>query len=228
MKKFNLVFDLDDTLYLEIDFIKSGFFSVSSIIEECSGIDKKYIYEELIKSFLNKQKSFNYIVEQHSKILDFFSVNDLIDIYRFHYPLIKPIPEMILLLDDVQKISEIGLISDGWLRAQKNKIQALGVGSYFKKIIFTDFWGRGFWKPHERAFVEVEKEFESNLCIYIADNPKKDFIQPNKRGWKSVRIRLPQQIYGQEELSASDRLSTREVTSVSALRSLLREWGVLS
>jgi putative hydrolase of the HAD superfamily len=32
-------------------------------------------------------------------------------------------------------------------------------------------------------------------CAYVADNPAKDFIAPNRLGWRSVQLLCPGQIH---------------------------------
>ena len=39
-----ILFDLDDTLYLEKDFVKSGFKTVATLIQNDNGIDKEVVY----------------------------------------------------------------------------------------------------------------------------------------------------------------------------------------
>lgn len=58
------------------------------------------------------------------------------------------------------------------------------------KIIVTDDFGLDFWKPHEFAYREMLKYFNSTpeQCIYVGDNPHKDFIGARKVGMHTVRI----------------------------------------
>ena len=43
-----ILFDLDDTLYLERDFVKSGFKTVASLIQNNNGIDKEVVFNRLL------------------------------------------------------------------------------------------------------------------------------------------------------------------------------------
>lgn len=58
------------------------------------------------------------------------------------------------------------------------------------KIIVTDDFGLDFWKPHEIPYREMLKYFNctSEQCIYVGDNPHKDFIGARKVGMHTVRI----------------------------------------
>jgi len=67
-------------------------------------------------------------------------------------------------------------------------------------VILTDEWGRPFWKPHPRAFVELASRLAARPtdCVYVADNPEKDFQGPAAAGWRpSIWIRRPGGLYGQ-------------------------------
>jgi putative hydrolase of the HAD superfamily len=57
--------------------------------------------------------------------------------------------------------------------------------------VLTDRWGRTYWKPHERAFLAIEAALEARgaACVYVGDNPAKDFAAPRRLGWRTVRIR---------------------------------------
>ena len=74
-----IVFDLDDTLYDEIDFVKSGFKEISKYLN-----DEKY-YDFMIHEFYPKGsgKIFDKLIEKFNLKYD---VETLIEIYRFHRP----------------------------------------------------------------------------------------------------------------------------------------------
>ena len=46
-----ILFDLDDTLYLEKDFVKSGFKAVASFIQNDNGINEEVVYDRLWSIF---------------------------------------------------------------------------------------------------------------------------------------------------------------------------------
>ena len=77
----------------------------------------------------------------------------------------------------------LGLITDGPLAAQKAKVEALGLPDRFDVIILTDERGRDFWKPDPRAFREMADRLflDPKSCVYVGDNPEKDFTGPAAR-----------------------------------------------
>jgi putative hydrolase of the HAD superfamily len=80
---------------------------------------------------------------------------------------------------------EMSLITDGRSITQRNKLKALGIESYFKNIVISEEVNSE--KPSEYNFNLVMNKCPENY-IYIADNPKKDFITPNKLGWSSICV----------------------------------------
>lgn len=61
---------------------------------------------------------------------------------------------------------------------QWNKIKGLDIESLVDRIIVTDDMGMEFWKPDKRSYLDMIEYFNvaKNECIYIGDNPNKDFI----------------------------------------------------
>lgn len=175
MKTKYVIFDLDDTLIYEIDFLKSAYREIASTLD-----NTKDIYGDMIYRFNNGQNVFEYLVQKYPG----WTKNQLLDIYRNHVPqlfLDKEIEEFILILKS--KGYKLGLITDGRSITQRNKLRALNIEHFFDKIVISEEFGSE--KPDERNF----KFFLDDLIkdyFYIADNPKKDFITPNKLGWKSI------------------------------------------
>jgi putative hydrolase of the HAD superfamily len=194
-----IVFDLDDTLYNEIDFVKSGFKEISKYLQ-----DDKY-YDFMIDEFYQNGsgKVFNKLIENFE--LD-ISLQRLIEIYRFHKPNIN-LPQDIVKLLEFTSDYKTALISDGHYITQKNKFKSLGLEQYIDYSIFTDFYHTK--KPELKPFEMIMKKYPYESYIYISDNPKKDFIAPNKIGWKSIRYKNPVGIYREFKSDATYEVHSR-------------------
>ncbi len=196
-----VVFDLDDTLYDEIEFVKSGFKEISKYLN-----NEEYYYlmfEEFQKN--GSGKVFNRLIDEFD--LD-IALQKLIEIYRFHQPNII-LPEESLKLLEYSKKYTTALISDGHYIMQQNKFKALGLDIYINYPVFTDFYQTK--KPELKPFELVMQEFNNEKdFIYISDNPKKDFIAPNKLGWKSIRYKNPVGIYSKYKSDASYEVNERK------------------
>ncbi|WP_243317513.1 HAD family hydrolase [Geothrix paludis] len=224
-----LVFDMDDTLYPECTYVESGFRAVAAWLETEASLPA----EETL-AFIHEVQSgqrgavFDALLATRPSLAGRFTVADLVQVYRNHRPNIRLYPGMERLLDEVKaRAMPIGLISDGFLEAQTRKAEALGVARWADPILLTDAWGRDFWKPHQRAFRQMEATFGLNgaAVAYIADNPAKDFIAPNQMGWITVQVEHPGQVHATPEPPSVQAIATHRVQGVEALRRFL--WNPL-
>src|SRR5439155_6531231 len=117
------------------------------------------------------------------------TIESLVSVYRDHQPTIALFPEAERTVQMLRERCRIAIISDGPLFAQQRKIDALGLHELFAPIVLTDTWGREFWKPHGRAFRLIEEKtgHAGAECLYVGDNPAKDFQAPRQLGWATVR-----------------------------------------
>ena len=196
-----IVFDLDDTLYDEIDFVKSGFREVSKYLGKNEYYD--FMYDIFLKE--GSGKIFNRLIEKFS--LD-VSLQKLIEIYRFHKPQIK-LPKDSLRVLRFAKKYKTALISDGHYIMQQNKFNALNLEKFIEYPIFTDFYHTK--KPKLKPFkIVMEKYVNKKNFVYISDNPKKDFFAPNELGWKTIRYKNPNGIYKHIENNAHYEVENKE------------------
>ncbi len=196
-----IVFDLDDTLYDEVDFVKSGFKEISDYLQ-----DEEY-YNFMIKVFESEGsgKVFDKLIE---KFKIEANINKLIEIYRFHTPNIM-LPQDSLELLNFAKNYKTALISDGHYIVQSNKFNALGLKKYIKYPIFTDFYHTQ--KPEFKAYQMVMDKYKNEKkFVYISDNPKKDFKAVNELGWIGIRYKNPIGIYRDLENDTDFEVESRE------------------
>ncbi len=78
-----VVWDLDDTLYDEIDFVRSGFSAVAAAVQERFGVDCRRPLDECLRTG-KVAGAFQSIVKQ-SGLLDGV-MEFMLDTYRYHYP----------------------------------------------------------------------------------------------------------------------------------------------
>ena len=193
-----IVFDLDDTLYDEIDFVKSGFKEISNYLGNKEYFD--FMWDEFLKN--GSGKIFNKLIEEFNLSV---SLNKLIEIYRFHFPDIS-LPRESKEILQFAKNYKTALISDGHYIMQKNKYNALNLNLDYS--IFTDFYHTK--KPELKPFLMVMDKFKDKDCIYISDNPKKDFLAPKKLGWITMRFKNPRGIYKNIKNNADFEINSRE------------------
>jgi len=223
-----ILFDLDDTLYLERDFVKSGFKAVASFIQNDKGIDKDFIYDSLWSIFKTgkRKKIFDSFIDEFEEVD--YSINELVNLYRTHQPNINLIPGAEEYLLSLNKHYKLGLVTDGFVQTQKNKINTLGLNMIFDEILITDELGRGFWKPSIVPFSKIcdKLEVDPPQTIYIGDNPKKDFKGPNQLGMDSIRLRLKDGEHYKSEPDNKNFSSTMVAYSLDDLKIEIKRYNV--
>lgn len=183
-------FDLDDTLYKELDFLKSGFQAVAHYVSNDTGIDPLIIFEKMISSRESGHNAFDMLADlYYSADRDVF-ISKAVDIYRFHLPQLSASKEAIDLLTALTNRGiRLALVTDGRSRTQRAKLSALGMTRFFHpdNILISEETGTNKlnikpWKTLVRRYPNASR------FIYIGDNPAKDFIIPHKLGWTTIGI----------------------------------------
>jgi putative hydrolase of the HAD superfamily len=219
-----VVFDIDDTLYLERDYVRSGFRAVGQWAHEALGIDS--FFDEAWKCFENGYSGniFNVALETFSVSASEELIRAMVSIYRGHDPAICLLPDSEDCLRSVNGKAFVGVISDGPLLCQQMKVGRLGLTSRCNHIILTESIGVEYSKPHPRAFMQMQEVAgcAPEACVYIADNPIKDFIAPNRLGWRTIRVRRPGGIHCGMNCSeeAQPSIEINELSEVPALLNL--------
>lgn len=187
-----LVLDLDDTLYLERDYVRSGFLRVGEYLHEHYGCPDFADRAWALFEQGHRNTVFNAVL-QDLGLTDAVQIPVLIDRYRAHRPDIRLCDDAERFMARVADGRPLGMITDGPVASQSAKIEALGLTSRIDHIIMSDSFGIEYRKPHTRPFERIEALLGGSPAefTYIADNPVKDFITPRRRGWHSIRIRRP-------------------------------------
>ena len=176
-----VIFDLDDTLYLEKDYVRSGFEVVGKSFPQIDNFSKK-----LWEAFLKKEKAIDYVLNCENALS---LKDDCLSIYRNHQPHISLLAGVPSMIKNISKTKHVGVITDGRPEGQRLKIQALGLDKLAEKIIITDeLGGIEYRKPNKKAF-EIMKEFfnvDFKKMCYVGDNLSKDGIAPEALGMKFI------------------------------------------
>lgn len=187
-----VIFDLDDTLISERQYIESGYQHISKLLSKRLDKDEKELNRLLVGLFNENSKNvFNRLLDQLGVTYTKDNIIELVDEYRNHLPNIEFFDDVLPCLEFLKgKGIKIGIVTDGYSNAQRQKLKVIKADYYFDEIIVTDELGREYWKPHQRAF-EMMKEkigIEFNEMIYVGDNPAKDFYISSIHPIRTVRI----------------------------------------
>ena len=177
-----IAFDLDDTLYKEIDFLRSAYREISSYLSCKFGIEDTF--DLMMQFYYNGKNVFDEIKTRYCLTV---SGDTLLEIYRNHFPDISLNMDILKTLESLKERSyPMALISDGRTITQKNKIKALGLQKYLNEslvIISEEF---GSEKPTNTNYIYIQNYFPNADFFYVGDNLKKDFITANFLGWTTI------------------------------------------
>ncbi len=182
-----IIFDMDDTLYLERDYVRSGFEAVGQAVS-CPEFGT-FCWNRFLEGIRGNTCDLarNAFPEIHAEI------RELVDIYRTHTPSISLCPDALELI--CTTLLRTGLISDGPIQSQRAKYRALGLMPWIECPIFTQETCAP--KPAPAAFqlMAYTLNIPYENCLYIGDNPQKDFAGAKEIGMKTARIRRPESLH---------------------------------
>lgn len=224
-----VIFDLDDTLFAEMDFVESGLRAVAARLEERFNRPADKIAGELTELHReSSDKVFNrWLALQGGELPGEGddTILKMVSVYRSHIPEIQAFNEVEPLIESLHKTYQLGLVSDGYLETQRNKWNALNLDSWFDAVVFSDELGRENWKPSAVPFQHALRllDVAPENAIYIGDNPTKDFVGARTTGMKSIRYRHTRGVYSNLESIDQEHLPDAEVHSLANLESLIHE-----
>jgi putative hydrolase of the HAD superfamily len=189
-----VTFDLDDTLYLERDFVRSGFAAVGAWLATERGVRGFEACAWRLFEAGRRGDIFDRALPRLGVAPDGALIRRLVRVYREHLPAIALEPAAADLLARLSGRCRLAVLTDGYHDTQRRKIAALALDTRCRPIVCTDQWGREHWKPDPRGFLHIQQALEAppERCIYIGDNPAKDFRAPKALGWRTLRLRHPQ------------------------------------
>lgn len=185
-----LVFDLDDTLYDEMTYVRSGFAAVASFASAKWGVARTAFLRGMLQHLEREGRGrvFNDTLRDHG-ILVGGCAKQCLAVYRAHRPRIRlgsPARRCIRRFAQVPKY----VVTDGNALVQELKVEALGLAAWFEKVLVTHRYGRRNSKPSSYCFeriAQLQRVAPEQIC-YVADNPHKDFVGIRPLGFRTIRL----------------------------------------
>lgn len=209
-----VIFDLDDTLYSEKQYVRSGYKKIAEYLGREDATDKLWRYfksgKQAIDAYLTE------IGEEDKKA-------ECLKIYREQMPDIALYDGVVEMIEGLKaKGIKVGIITDGRPEGQKNKIKVLGLDKLIEDIIITDeLGGIQFRKPCDIAFCIMQNRWRLpyEQIVYVGDNLNKDFQACRQLGMRWKYFRNDDGLYYQDEII--DKNST-----ITSIVDLLNNIGV--
>lgn len=188
-----IIFDLDDTLYSEKQYVRSGYNKIAEYL------GRKEAESILWNYFLERKPAIDcYLEEIHAEN----EKSACLNIYRNQMPEISLYEGVMELLQSLKERGiKTGIITDGRVEGQRNKIKALGLGQLVDDIIITDeLGGIQFRKPNDISFriMQCRWRIPFEQIIYVGDNLAKDFQAPMQLGMQRAWFKNKDGIYNRE------------------------------
>lgn len=189
-----VIFDLDDTLYLEAEYVDSARREIARRIasrypgcplteEEMTGIMDKWP--------IHGPGAFDALFAALApEIASEATVLWMRRVYRSHTPRITMHPDVESTLRELKdRGATLGIITDGRVETQSLKLHALGLSRFIDTSLMSVSETIGADKYSAAPFMRMEALTPGcSRRIYVGDNIRKDFIWPNAMGWDSVMI----------------------------------------
>lgn len=214
-----VVFDIDDTVYLERDYVHSGFRTVGRWAEERLGVQGfeaacSKLFEEGRRGTVFDDALRGLGVEPKPDV-----ILALREVYRAHDPDIRLEPDAAFVLERLHPRIALSAVSDGPIASQRAKARALELTRWLSPILFTEEMGPEYHKPSSLAFESLERQFgvEGAALGYVADNPAKDFSGPAALGWRTVRVRRPGGLHAEEPSGDDVQAEMADLTELESV-----------
>ena len=182
-----IAFDLDDTLFDEVEFLYSAYRQITSVLSTYNETDSEQMYRIMVQDGFDALISHigPSICQAHG-----ITIGWLVETYRRHTPeslsFREGMEETLQWLSADKDIS-IGIITDGRVGTQTAKINALGLNRFVKPGNTIISQAIGADKTTPIPFTAMMSAVpQASHYIYIGDNMGKDFVYPKKLGWTTI------------------------------------------
>ena len=188
-----VIFDLDDTLYDEKDYVRSGFAAVAKELPMINHAEEK-----LWQAFERKEPAIDSVLKAEHILTQELS-HHCLAVYRSHKPQISLRAGARELLQELRQNGKyLGIITDGRPEGQRHKIVALRLNLLVNSIIITDeLGGVNCRKPNSKSYeiMRIRANVAFDEMAYVGDNPKKDFLVPENNGMISIYFKNRNGLY---------------------------------
>jgi putative hydrolase of the HAD superfamily len=185
-----IVFDLDDTLYPQVEYKRSGFKSVAHWAAVHLDLDYGECFEQLERILLLKGPSYHHMFDDLISHfgLDHEIVPEMVRVFVDHVPQIACYPKVPEMLNRLGCTFRLGILTDGPVTVQQCKIASLQLERHVDLILYSD--SLSLEKPEPALFAWFEQQFSlpGTSLVYVGDNPAKDFIGARSRRWMTIRV----------------------------------------
>lgn len=186
-----LIFDLDDTLYDERLYVRSGFRAVAGLLAKRSGLEAEAI-AAMMEAELDRNgrgKVFDRVLARLGLPHGPAEIQALVRHYRHHRPRLRFHDGVEGLLQGLKARWPLAVVTDGLPLMQRHKVQALGLERLVPVIVYT--WELNAPKPDPGGLLEAVRRLgvQPEEAVVIGDNPAHDLPAARAAGMPCIRVR---------------------------------------
>jgi putative hydrolase of the HAD superfamily len=189
-----VLFDLDDTLYPERQFVEGGFRAVARFLAERFSRSERALAERLreLHARDGRGRLFDTLLAELCLDQEPDLVLACLLVYRTHRPVLTPFPGVEATLAELRSAGvATGLVSDGHAAVQRRKLAGLGtIADRLDVVVMTDELGPRYAKPSPLPFRVACRilDVSPSLAVYVGNDPRKDFEGAREAGLFTVRL----------------------------------------
>ena len=188
-----ILFDLDDTLYPENEFVLSGYRAVAREAAARGECEYETAFDCMQTLFCaaGRKEVFPGLLARFPGFK--MTLENMVSVYREHVPEINLFPGYRSFLEELGNNYRLGMITDGLPYVQRGKVRALGIEGLFEKIVYSWDYGEERQKPHIYPFVLMLETLRvtPQAALFVGDNPEKDGRGAIGAGIIYVRVEHP-------------------------------------
>lgn len=200
MKPQCIIFDVDDTLYLQREYFRSGLRQVHRWLDEEEGIAgfgprawrrfETQGPENLIRRTL----------EEMGHRPDEALLRELTWLIRAHEPSIELCEDARTCMERLYGDFVIAILTAGPIPEQHAKTEKLGLDQWCTPVVYAGQRAGKAKGAQPRALEEIERRtgIQGPGCLFVADHPE-DFHAPRQFQWQLARLRRPESLAAEEE-----------------------------
>jgi putative hydrolase of the HAD superfamily len=187
-----VIFDLDDTLFPQADFLRGAWGSVAEAGARL-GLNRNQFLLAL-RTICAEGSDRGRIIDRALAALgaEDVPVEPLVAAFRAHRPpRLTPYPGAADAVVDMRARLPVALVSDGDPPGQRAKLDALGLADAFDVVVLSDELGRLWRKPEPRPFLHAARLLGVRPAdvVVIGDRPDKDVAGAHRAGMRAIRVR---------------------------------------
>lgn len=186
-----LILDMDETLYPERQFARSGFRAVAAEVARRFDVPAAAARRALLRALRagGRAQAFQSLCLECG--VPAAVIPELVAVFRAHAPRLRlPADTRDLLTQARARGWRIGILTNGLPAVQARKARALGLAPLVDAIVYAEEWGTGRGKPEREPFEVVRARLDTRaaLTVFVGDDPWRDIYGARAAGLHTILL----------------------------------------